>query len=109
MHCETLSSALDLDPGGAHSIPLPDPQCSSISRDISDISDDLRSRFTVLGNKAASVHQITVVFENCVMLFILRNFCIKSGYKLHRDLLFPSVMSPACFHAVDTLLGNEFA
>lgn len=108
MHCETLSSALDLDPGGAHSIPLPDPY-SSCSRISGDISDDLRSRCTVLGNRAASVHQITVVFENCVMLFILRNFCITSGYKLHRDLLFPSVMSLACFHAVDTLLGIEFA
>lgn len=48
---------------------------------------DVRSLHT--GKKAASVHQVTAVFERSyMMLFSLKNFCIRSGAKLPKDLLF---------------------
>lgn len=52
---------------------------------------DVGGPYTVLRKKAAGVHQVTVVSGSYVMLFILKDFCIRSGAKLPKDCHFPSV------------------
>ena len=91
MPCEMFSSNLDLDPLGPHSIPLPTPQGSNISGDIAGwlvggVGRGRRKSICcfVLGN----IHQVTAGFGSSVMLFILKNFCIRSAAKLPKDLLF---------------------
>lgn len=86
-----FSCTLDLDPHGTHTIPLPTRQCSNISGDIAigeGWAGCVKSPFTVLGRKAASLHQVIAVFGSYEMLFILKNFCIRSVAKLPKDLFF---------------------